>query len=74
MTKRKGVSWLAENFGIERSDIIAFGDMPNDIEMLSWVGRGVAMGNAHPAVKEAADEVTMANHQSGVAKVLEQWF
>ncbi|KXU17246.1 HAD family hydrolase [Corynebacterium sp. HMSC08C04] len=74
VTKRKGVSWLAENFGIERSDIIAFGDMPNDIEMLSWVGRGVAMGNAHPAVKEAADEVTMANHQSGVAKVLEQWF
>ena len=42
--------------------------------MLSWVGHGVAMDNAHPYVKEAADAVTVANHQSGVAKVLEQWF
>ncbi|WP_049064048.1 HAD family hydrolase [Corynebacterium striatum] len=74
VTKRKGVEWLAERFGVAREDIIAFGDMPNDIEMLSWVGYGVAMDNAHPSVKEAADAVTVANHQSGVAKVLEQWF
>ncbi len=48
---------------MDREDIIAFGDMPNDIEMLSWVGHGVARDNAHPYVKEAADAVTVANHQ-----------
>ena len=40
-------------------DVVAFGDMPNDIPLLSWAGHSVAMGNAHPAVLEVADEVTL---------------
>lgn len=59
---------------VEQEATIAFGDMPNDIEMLKWVGHGVAMDNAHHAVKDAADEITAANDDGGVADVLERWF
>lgn len=74
VTKRRGVEWLAQHIGVAQQETIAFGDMPNDIEMLTWAGCGVAMENAHPEVKAAADAVTVANHQAGVAKVLERWF
>lgn len=74
VTKRRGVEWLAKQHGIAQEETIAFGDMPNDIEMLTWAGCGVAMENALPAVKAAADAVTVANHQAGVAKALERWF
>ena len=74
VTKRCGVEWLADHAGVDQAEVIAFGDMPNDIEMLQWAGCGVAMENAHPEVKAAADAVTVANHQAGVAKVLERWF
>jgi hydroxymethylpyrimidine pyrophosphatase-like HAD family hydrolase len=55
-------------------DIVAFGDMPNDLEMLEWAGHGVAMGNAHPALHEVAAEVTATNADDGLAVVLERWF
>jgi hydroxymethylpyrimidine pyrophosphatase-like HAD family hydrolase len=48
--------------------------MPNDIPMLRWAGLGVAMGNAHPEVKAAADEVTTPNSDDGLARVLERWW
>lgn len=56
------------------SDVVAFGDMPNDIEMLQWAGLGVAMGNADERVKVAADEITTSNDDFGVARVLERLF
>ena len=65
---------MAEHHGISREDIIAFGDMPNDLEMLEWAGCGVAMGNAHPALADVSDATTLPHHQAGVAKVLEHWF
>ncbi|XXZ08654.1 HAD hydrolase family protein [Sorangium sp. So ce302] len=54
------------------AQVIAFGDMPNDLPMLGWAGRGVAVANAHPDVLAAADEVTSSNDHDGVALVLEQ--
>ncbi|MFP7366625.1 HAD family hydrolase [Corynebacterium callunae] len=74
VTKALGVSLLAERLGIAQEDVIAFGDMPNDIEMLQWAGRGIAMGNARPEVKAVADHVTATNDEAGVADVLEWWF
>ena len=74
VTKRRGVEWLSNQHGLAQKETIAFGDMPNDIEMRTWADCGVAMENALPAVKAAADAVTVANHQAGVAKVLERWF
>lgn len=62
--------WAARR-GIVASDVWAFGDMPNDLPMLDWAGRGFAVANAHPAVLSAADEVCGANEDDGVAAVLE---
>ncbi|MFH0411459.1 HAD family hydrolase [Corynebacterium sp. L4756] len=74
VTKEVGVEYLADHYEIAQKDVIAFGDMPNDIEMLQWAGRGIAMANAHESVKAAADEVTVSNAEAGVAHILEQWF
>ncbi len=74
VTKALGVSTLAELHGIDRGRTIAFGDMPNDIEMLTWVNHGVAMANAVDPVKRVADEITGTNNDAGVAQVLERWF
>jgi len=52
--------------------VIAFGDMPNDVSMLAWAGRGIAVANAHPEVLAVADEVTASNDEDGVALVLER--
>lgn len=70
--KGAALQWLSGELGTEPDEVIAFGDMPNDIPMLTWAGRGVAMGNAHAPVKAIADEVTAANLEDGVALVLER--
>ena len=60
--------------GYAAADVVAFGDMPNDLPMLAWAGRSVAVANAHPEVLAAVDEVTSSNDDDGVAVVLERWF
>ncbi|MYW63939.1 HAD hydrolase family protein [Streptomyces sp. SID8379] len=57
--------------GISPADVVAFGDMPNDMEMLAWAGTSYAMGNAHPDVLTAATGVTATNNEDGVARVIE---
>lgn len=74
VTKATGLATIADGFGLDAQGIIAFGDMPNDIPMLTWVEHGVAMANAHPDVLHIADEVTAANTEDGVARILERWF
>lgn len=59
---------------VDPAQVVAFGDMPNDLAMLEWAGLGVAMGNAQDAVAEAADYRTASNDDDGVAEVLERWF
>jgi HAD superfamily hydrolase (TIGR01484 family) len=71
VTKAAGLAWVCERHGVPASDVVAFGDMPNDLPMLGWAGRAVAVANAHPAVLAAADEVTAANDEDGVAAYLE---
>ena len=73
ISKATGVAEVAGPLGIADADVLAFGDMPNDVPMLRAAGRGVAMGNAHPEVLAAADEVTAANTDDGLALVLERW-
>jgi hypothetical protein len=58
--------------GVAREAVIAFGDMPNDIPMLQWAGRGVAVANAHPEVLAIASERAPSNDDDGVAIVLER--
>jgi Cof subfamily protein (haloacid dehalogenase superfamily) len=74
ISKATGVEELARPQGIAAADVLAFGDMPNDVPMLRWAGHGVAMGNAHPDARAAADEVTAANTDDGLARVLERWW
>lgn len=74
VTKATGLAEVARRHGVSATDVVAFGDMPNDLEMLRWAGHGVAMGNAHPALLEVADEVTASNAEDGLALVLERWF
>ncbi|MEU0784214.1 Cof-type HAD-IIB family hydrolase [Streptomyces sp. NPDC006173] len=58
--------------GIAPEEVAAFGDMPNDVEMLTWAGRSYAMGNAHPAAIAAASGRTAPNNEDGVAIVIER--
>jgi Cof subfamily protein (haloacid dehalogenase superfamily) len=74
ISKATGVEELARPQGIAAADVLAFGDMPNDVPMLRWAGHGVAMGNAHPDALAAADEVTAANSDDGLARILERWW
>jgi Cof subfamily protein (haloacid dehalogenase superfamily) len=74
ISKATGVQEVAKPLGIANDEVVAFGDMPNDVPMLLWAGHGVAMGNAHPDVLAAADEVTAPNHDDGVGRVLERWW
>jgi len=74
VTKAAGLAMLAERLSTHPDDIMAFGDMPNDISMLKMAGHGVAMKNAHPQALAAADEITASNSEDGVARVLERWW
>ncbi|CAM5632092.1 HAD-superfamily hydrolase OS=Streptomyces glaucescens OX=1907 GN=SGLAU_16730 PE=4 SV=1 [Streptomyces glaucescens] len=58
--------------GISHEEVVAFGDMPNDVEMLTWAGQSYAMGNAHPDAVAAASGRTVANNEDGVAVVIER--
>jgi hydroxymethylpyrimidine pyrophosphatase-like HAD family hydrolase len=74
VTKAAGLAWLCARYGVAAGEVIAFGDMPNDVPMLTWAGRAVAVANAHPTVLEIADEVALANDEDGVATYLEKLY
>jgi Cof subfamily protein (haloacid dehalogenase superfamily) len=63
--------WCAEQ-GIDRTEVVAFGDMPNDLEMLAWAGESYAVANAHPDVLAAVARHTLSNQHDGVAAVIER--
>lgn len=65
--KVAAINALSYVTGISLSDMVAFGDDTNDIDMLSMCGIGVAVDNALPEVKEVASEVTLSNDEDGVA-------
>jgi Cof subfamily protein (haloacid dehalogenase superfamily) len=65
------VKEIAEHYGISISDIVAFGDDYNDVDMLRECGVGVAVGNAINEAKVVADFISDTNDNDGVAKWLE---
>jgi hydroxymethylpyrimidine pyrophosphatase-like HAD family hydrolase len=75
VTKATGLAVALEQYGVEPSDVLVFGDMPNDLPMIEWVrdsgGRAVAVANAHPTVRAAAPELTSGHEADGVAQYLE---
>ena len=63
---------FAASLGVAREDVLAFGDMPNDIPMLAWAGTGVAVGPDYQIVADAADRVVGPVHEDSVAIEIER--
>jgi Cof subfamily protein (haloacid dehalogenase superfamily) len=74
VSKASGLSYVVDQLGLEPSDVLAIGDGRNDVEMLEWAGRGVAMGHAPEEVREIADDVTGSVDDDGAATELSRWF
>lgn len=70
VTKGGALADLCRRLGIGADDVVAFGDMPNDLPMLSWAGTSYAVANAHESVRAAADHVAPRNTEDGVAVTL----
>ncbi len=70
VTKASTLALLCRRLGVRPADVMAFGDMPNDLPMLEWAGVSYAMADAHPTVVAAADHVAPGNDDDGVARVL----
>jgi Cof subfamily protein (haloacid dehalogenase superfamily) len=74
VSKASTLAELCAARGIVPAQVLAFGDMPNDLAMLTWAGMSYAVANAHPDVLAAADRKTASNDDDGVARVVEQFF
>jgi HAD superfamily hydrolase (TIGR01484 family) len=74
VNKASGLAYVAGQLGVDAADVLAIGDGRNDIEMLEWAGRGVAMGQAVQPVLDAADAVTAPVADDGAALELERYF
>ncbi len=74
VTKATTLASLCAELAIDAREVVAFGDMPNDIPMLEWAGTSYAMAEAHPDVRRAADRVAPGNDEDGVAHVLGDLF
>jgi Cof subfamily protein (haloacid dehalogenase superfamily) len=74
VSKATALARLCAERGIAAEDVLAFGDMPNDLPMLAWAGTAYAVANAHPDVLAAVGAHTAGNDEDGVARVLERLF
>jgi Cof subfamily protein (haloacid dehalogenase superfamily) len=73
VSKGAALGFVAERYGIKRNEIIAFGDTEIDVSMLEFAGLGVAVENADPAAKQAADIICASNDDGGIADVIEKY-
>lgn len=71
VTKASGVAQLCRLLEVDASEVLAAGDAKNDIELITWAGVGVAMGNAVPEAQAVADWVTASNQDDGLALAIE---
>jgi hydroxymethylpyrimidine pyrophosphatase-like HAD family hydrolase len=74
VSKASGLAYVADQLGVAAADVLAIGDGRNDIEMLRWAGRGVAMGQAVEEVRAAADHVTGTVYDDGAAVEISRWY
>lgn len=69
-SKARGIRAALDALGMQAADAMAFGDGPNDLEMMEAVGFGVAMGNAVPELKALADHVCPTAAEDGIYRAL----
>lgn len=72
--KSYALARVAADLGVAQRDVLAIGDGRNDLEMLAWAGRGVALGDAPAEVRAAADHVTADFAAGGTVIELDRWF
>ncbi len=72
--KSYGLRMVCEHLGIDREEVVAFGDNKNDISMIGWAGLGVAVANAVDELKDVADIVASGEMSDGVQEVLDRLF
>ena len=73
ISKSAALDFICKKCNIKPSEVIAIGDADNDLEMIKYVGLGVAMGNATNTLKEEADYITSSNNDDGVGNVIEKF-
>lgn len=69
--KARALRFLTDGWGVDATDVIAFGDNHNDVAMLAWAGHGVAVANAVDAAKDVADEIIGDHRRDAVATYIE---
>ena len=74
VSKASGLDHVARELGLTAADVLAIGDGRNDLEMLAWAERGVAMGQAIEPVRLAADAVTDSVDDDGAATEIGRWY
>jgi hypothetical protein len=72
VSKATTLALVCAERGITAAEVVAFGDMPNDLPMLAWAGAAYAMANSHPDVLAAVGRRAESNNDDGVARVLER--
>ncbi len=70
--KAAGLRWLCDHLGVDRVEVVAFGDEWNDLTMLDWAGCGIAMANADERVRAIADEIAPDHTDDGVGQIIER--
>ena len=73
VTKAAMLQRCCARLGIGAHEVAAFGDMPNDVDMLSWVGMPYIVANAHPALRTLNFPVVPGNDESGVGRTIRGW-
>ena len=71
--KSAALAKIAKHYGIDRQAVMAIGDAPNDVGMLRWAGVGVAVQNAWPEARLAADQIVPSNDDNGVAHAIQRY-
>ncbi|MCG3178805.1 MAG: 5-amino-6-(5-phospho-D-ribitylamino)uracil phosphatase YitU [Phycisphaerae bacterium] len=71
--KSAALSLVADLYDVDRDQVMAIGDALNDLGMIQWAGLGIAVHNAHPRVRQAADYITASNDEDGVAEAIEMF-
>ena len=70
ISKASTLAAICAELGVDAADVVAFGDMPNDLEMLGWVGQGYVVANAHPRLLAAGSPVVPSNDADGVGRTV----
>ena len=71
VTKASGMADLCRRLGVDAADVVAFGDMPNDLPMLAWAGRGYAVAQGHPLIAQAGFATTEGPQPEAVGRMIE---